>query len=93
MKTLLVGIYLVDSNIGKESKDKVDSTVAMNELLCLKNAGAQISMVFTSNEYYWHPMAIEKIKILGAVLELPARKQYQSNPFTSKWAELAVLFS
>ena len=25
-------------------------TVAINELLCLKNAGAQISMFFTSNE-------------------------------------------
>ena len=26
------------------------STVAIDELLCLKNAGAQISMLFTSNE-------------------------------------------
>jgi hypothetical protein len=39
-------------------------TVAINELLCLKSAGAQISMFFTSKT-----MAIEKIKILGAVLE------------------------
>jgi hypothetical protein len=30
------------------------------------------------------PMAIEKIKILGAVLELPAQQQCQSSPFTSK---------
>jgi hypothetical protein len=37
----------------------------------LKNAGAQISMFFTSNEYS-ATMAIKKIKILGAVLELPA---------------------
>ena len=29
-------------------------------------------------------MAIEKIKILGAVLDLPAKKQCQSSPFTSK---------
>ena len=27
-----------------------DSTVATDKLLCMKNAGTQISMVFTSNE-------------------------------------------
>ena len=36
-------------------------------------------------------MTIEKIKILGAVLELPARQHCQSSLFTKKWAELAVL--
>jgi hypothetical protein len=29
-------------------------------------------------------MAIEKIKIMGAVLELPAKKHCQSSSFTSK---------
>jgi hypothetical protein len=29
-------------------------------------------------------MAIEKIKILGAILELPAQQHCQSSPFTSK---------
>jgi hypothetical protein len=29
-------------------------------------------------------IAVEKIKILGAVLELPAKQQCQSSPFTSK---------
>ena len=29
-------------------------------------------------------MAIEKIKILGAVLELPAKQHCQSSPFTSE---------
>ena len=29
-------------------------------------------------------MAVEKIKILGAVLELPAKQHCQSSPFTSK---------
>jgi hypothetical protein len=41
-------------------------------------------------------MAIEKIKILGAVLELPAKQHCQSSPLTSKLAKLAksaVLFS
>ena len=40
-------------------------------------------------------MAIEKIKILGAVLELPYQldsSAYSPQKWT-KWAELAVLFS
>jgi hypothetical protein len=41
-----------------------DNTVAINKLLCLKNAGAQISMFFISNEYYWYPWQLKKIKIL-----------------------------
>ena len=41
-------------------------------------------------------MAIEKIKILGALLELPAKLQGQFSqfgPICGKWAGLAVLFS
>ena len=30
-------------------------------------------------------MALEKIKILGVVLELPAKQHCQSSPFTSYW--------
>ena len=37
----------------------VQHTLATDELLCLKNAGTQTSMVFTSNEES-APMAIEK---------------------------------
>ena len=40
-------------------------------------------MELSSNELL-APMAIKKIKILGAVLELPARQHCQSSPFTSK---------
>ena len=47
-------------------------TLATDELLCMKNAGTKISMLFTSNEDL-APLAIEKIKILGAVLELELR--------------------
>ena len=48
-------------------------------------------MDFTLNKYM-APRAIEKIKILGAVLELPDKQHYiPRNP--AKWAELAVLFS
>ena len=58
--------------------------MATVELLCLKNAGAQISMFFTSNELS-PPMAIKTIKILGAVLELPSKQHCQSSsPFTTK---------
>ena len=38
-----------------------------------KYEGAQISLFFISYKYS-APMAIEKIKILGAVLELPAKQ-------------------
>jgi hypothetical protein len=47
-------------------------TVAINELLCMKNAGAQIAMDFSLNEGL-APMAIEIFNLLGAVLELPAK--------------------
>ena len=67
---------------GEGGKGESLSTLAIIELLCLKNADAQISMFFTST------MAIEKIKILGAILELPAKQQCQSSPFTSKKGQM-----
>ena len=63
------------------------ANVATDKLLCLKNAGTQITMFFTSNENT-APMAIEKIQILGAVLELPAREHCQSSPFTMKMSQM-----
>ena len=51
-------------------------TVAINELLCLKNVGIQILMFFTSYEQS-APMAIEKIKIRFKL------QLCQSSPFTS----------
>jgi hypothetical protein len=38
-------------------------------------------------------MAIEKIEILGAILELPAKKQCQSSPFTSKLGQIGQIGS
>ena len=55
--------------------------MAINELLCMKNAGAQIAMDFSKNECL-APMAIEKIKILATVLELPAKQHYQFSHLT-----------
>ena len=57
--------------------------LAHSDILCLKNAGAQISM-FSHQMNVWQPWQLKKIKILGAVLDLPARRQCQSSPFTSK---------
>ena len=44
-------------------------------------------MDFTLNEYS-APREIEKIKILGAVLELPAKQQCQFGPFTKKLGKM-----
>ena len=35
-------------------------------------------------------MAIEKIKILGAVFELPAKQHRKSSPFTLKTGQIAL---
>jgi hypothetical protein len=61
--------------------------IRINDLLRLKNASTQISLFLTSYEQL-APMAIEKIKILGVVLELPAKQQCQSSPFTSKIGQM-----
>ena len=47
-------------------------TMAKTEIIYPKNVGASVAMNFTKNEL-WASMAIEKIKILGALLELPAK--------------------
>ena len=38
-------------------------------------------------------MAVEKIKIPGAVLELPAKQPILPDFLVNKWAKLSVLFS
>ena len=39
------------------------------------------------------PMSIEKIKILGTFLELPAKQHCQSRPFTSKLGQIGQIGS
>ena len=51
----------------------IANTMAMTEMIYPKIVGASVAMNFTKNGLS-APMAIEKIKILGAVLELPAKK-------------------
>ena len=40
-----------------------------------------------------HPLQLKKIKILGAVLELPAKQHCQSSPFTSKLGQIGQIGS
>ena len=50
----------------------------------------------SSNGFHVKHMGIEKIKILGTVLELPAKQHCQSSHLPQTWAKLAksaVLFS
>ena len=69
------------------------------DLLCMKNWGTQWTLEISSNEIS-APMAIEKIKIVGVVLELPAKQHCQFSTansvhlahFLGEYAELVVLF-
>jgi hypothetical protein len=49
-------------------------------------------MDVTKNEYS-APRTIEKMKILGAILELPANQHCQSSPFTSQLGQIDKLGS
>ena len=55
-------------------------TLSIEKIITLKNARAWVSMVFISNVEL-APIAIEKIKILGAVLELPAKQHCRFDQF------------
>jgi hypothetical protein len=64
--------------------------VATDELLCLKNAGTQISM-FSPQMNNQHPLQLKKMKILGAVLELPANSTAYPAHLPEKWAKWAEI--
>ena len=67
-------------------------TLAKTEIIYPKNVGASVAMNFTQDKYS-APMAIEKIKILVAILELPAKQHCQSSPFTSKLGQIGQISS
>ena len=67
-------------------------TLAKTEIIYPKNVGALVAMNFTSDKYS-APRAIEKMKILGALLELPAKQHRQSSPFTSKPGQIGQINS
>jgi hypothetical protein len=79
MKT---GIELMNINI----------TVPIYRILGVKNAWAWVSMDFTQDKYSV-PRTIEKMKILGAVLELPDKQHCQSSPFTLKLGQIGQISS
>jgi hypothetical protein len=58
----------------------VPHTLLKTKILYPKNVRAKVAMDFTSDKYS-APMAIKKIKILGAVLELPAKQHCQYGQF------------
>ena len=55
-----------------------------------KNVKAKIVMDFTYDKYS-APRTIVKMKILGALLDLPAKQLYQSSPFTSKLGQIGQI--
>ena len=55
-------------------------TPPMIDLLCMKNWGTQWTIEISYNEKL-APKAIEKIKIMGTVFELPAKEHCQFSPF------------
>ena len=56
------------------------NTLLIAELLSGKNVQAWVSMDFTQDKFL-APIAIEKIKILGAPWELPAKQHCQFGQF------------
>ena len=55
-------------------------TLLIAEMLSGKTVRAWVSMDFTQDKF-WAPIAIEKIKILGAPWELPAKQHCQFGQF------------
>ena len=66
--------------------------MAQTELIYPKNVGASVAMNFAKSEFS-ASMAIEKIKILGAVFEVSAKQHCQSSPFTSKLGQIGQIGS
>ena len=67
-------------------------TLLIAEILSGKNVRAWVSMDFTQNKFL-APIAIEKIKILGAPWELLAKQHCQSSPFTSNLGQIGQIGS
>ena len=68
------------------------NTLLIAEILSGKNARAWVSMDFTQDKFS-APIAIEKIKILGAPWELLAKQHCQSSPFTSNLGQIGQIGS
>jgi hypothetical protein len=71
---------------------QLTNTVPIDRILGVKNVRAWVSMDFTEDKYS-APRTIEKMKIRGAVLELQAKQNCQSSPFTSKLGQIGQIGS
>ena len=71
---------------------KESPTLLIAKILSGKNARAWVSINFPKDKFS-APRTIEKMKILGALLELPAKKHCQSSPFTSKLVQIGQIGS
>ena len=69
------------------------STVPIDRILSVRNVRAWVSMDFTFLDKFSAPRTIEKMEILGAVLELLAKQHCQSSPFTSKLGQIGQIGS
>ena len=78
--------------MNQANKHSTMHTLLIAELLSGKNARALVSMDFTLDKYL-APRTIEKMKILGALFELPANQHCQSSPFTSKLDQIGQIGS
>ena len=67
-------------------------TVPIGKIISAKNVRAWVSMDFTQDKFS-APIAIEKIKILGAPWELLAKQHCQSSPFTSNLGQIGQIGS
>ena len=67
-------------------------SVPIDKILSVKNARAWVSLDFTLAKYS-ATMTIEKMKILGAILELPARQHCQSSLFIAKLGQIGQIGS
>jgi hypothetical protein len=65
--------------------------VPIDRILSVKNASGMGLNGFHLKDKCLAPLTIEKMKILGAVLELPAKQHCQSSPFTSKLGQIGQI--
>ena len=64
--------------------DVASFTLAKTKIIYPKNVWAKVAM-----DKYLAPSTIEKMKILEAILELPAKQHCQSSPLTGQVGQIA----
>ena len=84
--------FLEDQLISRKHNFLLPNTLLIAEILSGKNVRAWVSMDFTQDKFS-APIAIEKIKILGAPWELLAKQHCQSSPFTSNLGQIGQIGS